>query len=163
MGVPLHPPGQRGTSQHVWPTPTYKETTISLQNYVRELVFMSLQFIIGPAGSGKTRHIVRSIVDSLINDGEVLSGAMPHPAPNILLLVPDQATFQMEKRVLEESCLEGFMRLQVFSFRRLAWKVLEETGGVTLPFMTAVGRMAIQSIPGKTARIHRVCPIGELS
>jgi ATP-dependent helicase/nuclease subunit B len=131
----------------VWPTPTYKETTISLQNYVTEVVFMSLQFIIGPAGSGKTRHIVRSIVDSLINDGEVLSGAMPHPAPNILLLVPDQATFQMEKRVLEESCLEGFMRLQVLSFRRLAWKVLEETGGVTLPFMTAVGRtMAIQSI-----------------
>ncbi len=108
---------------------------------------MGLQFIIGPAGSGKTRYIVESIVDRLITDGDMLSDLTTRPLPNMLFLVPDQATFQMEKRVLEETRLKGFMRLQVLSFRRMAWKVLEETGGVTVPFMTAVGRnMALQSI-----------------
>ncbi len=107
---------------------------------------MGLRFLIGPAGSGKTRHIVNAIADSLANDGDILSDRSGL-LPNILLIVPDQATFQMESRILEAPRLKGFVRLQILSFKRLAWKVLEETGGISAPFITAVGRsMAVQSI-----------------
>ncbi len=106
---------------------------------------MGLNFLIGPAGSGKTHYIVNRIIEKLLRptgDG----GA-------ILLLVPEQATFQMEKRVLEDDRLKGFMDLQVLSFRRLAWKILDESGIPETPFMTAVGKsMALQSILWKTRK-----------
>lgn len=96
---------------------------------------MSLTVIAGPAGSGKTSYIVKSIVERL------LAGQAG------ILLVPDQATFQMERRILEDPRVEGFMDVHVLSFRRLCLKVLEETGGLSLPFITAVGKsMAVQSI-----------------
>ncbi len=106
---------------------------------------MGLLFLIGPAGSGKTHYIVDSIVRKLLRP-QADDGA-------ILLLVPEQATFQMEKRVLEDNRLKGFMDLQVLSFRRLAWKILDETGVPETPFMTPVGKsMAFQSILWKTRK-----------
>jgi len=65
----------------------------------------------------------------------------------VLVIVPDQATFQMEKAILDDGRIQGFMDLQVLGFRRLCFKVLDETGGITRPFITPVGRsMAVQSI-----------------
>jgi len=53
----------------------------------------------------------------------------------------------MERLILRDPRLEGFMDLQVLSFRRLAWRVLEETGGTFYPFITPVGKsMAVQAI-----------------
>ncbi|HHT84264.1 MAG TPA: helicase-exonuclease AddAB subunit AddB [Firmicutes bacterium] len=120
---------------------------------------MGLRFIIGPAGSGKTRYIIDSVIEGLLRDGPgmpdsaalaagpsgVLSGVLSRPP--VLIIVPDQATFQMEKAILEDGRISGFMNLQVLGFRRLCLKVLDETGGITQPFITPVGRsMAVQSI-----------------
>lgn len=103
---------------------------------------MSLQIIAGPAGSGKTSYIARQIADEL-----VACRAVSAASGGILFIVPDQATFQMERKVLEDRRLTGFVDLQILSFRRLCFKVLEEAGGVSLPFITPVGRsMAIQSV-----------------
>ncbi len=53
----------------------------------------------------------------------------------------------MERLILRDPRLKGFMDLQVLSFRRLAWRVLEETGGTFHPFITPVGKsMAVQAI-----------------
>lgn len=100
---------------------------------------MSLRIIAGPAGSGKTSYIVRSVVEHLL-DG-------PQGRRDVIVLVPDQATFQMERRILEDPRVEGFMDVHVLSFRRLCLSVLEESGGLSLPFITPVGKsMAIQSV-----------------
>ncbi|HHY11582.1 MAG TPA: hypothetical protein GX529_03025 [Firmicutes bacterium] len=118
---------------------------------------MGLRLIIGPAGSGKTRYIVNSVIDALLEatGAEGKTGqpdSVPGPAgalsrPPVLIVVPDQATFQMEKAILEDARISGFINLHVLGFRRLCMRVLDEVGGVTQPFITPVGRsMAIQSI-----------------
>jgi len=113
---------------------------------------MGLRFIIGPAGSGKTQYIIDSVIEGLLRDGSASQGPEAGPfdilsKPPVLIIVPDQATFQMEKAILEDGRIRGFMNLHVLGFRRLCLKVLDEVGGVTRPFITPVGRsMAVQSI-----------------
>lgn len=116
---------------------------------------MKLQIIAGPAGSGKTSYIAKEIVEELLARREQGLASVLYtdpafsdadPVRPLILIVPDQATFQMERKILDDPRLDGFAALQVVSFRRLCLKVLDEAGGVSLPFITPVGRsMAIQS------------------
>lgn len=52
---------------------------------------MALQFVIGRAGSGKTGFCLEEIRKRLKDDPE---------GPPLVLLVPEQATFQAERRSL---------------------------------------------------------------
>lgn len=79
---------------------------------------MSLRFILGRAGSGKTTHCQREIKERLMQCDT---------GPNLILLVPEQATFHNEMTLAAE--LGGIMRVQVLSFRRLTYRVLQEVGG----------------------------------
>lgn len=91
---------------------------------------MSLQFIIGRAGSGKTHNCLEIIREKL----------MENPlGPPIIYLVPDQMTFQMEYDLINTPSIGGMMRAQVFSFTRLAWRVLQETGGMSRYHVNNVG------------------------
>jgi len=102
---------------------------------------MGVRFIIGPAGSGKTQHIIDSVCDY------ILSRKKGANYPPLLVIVPDQTTFQIETSILADGRVKGFTDLQVLGFRRLALKVLEDTGGYNFPFITPVGRsMAVQAI-----------------
>jgi ATP-dependent helicase/nuclease subunit B len=81
---------------------------------------MSLRLITGRSGSGKTRFCL----------DEIRSRLQQEPlGPPLILLVPEQATFQAEYAMVTTPGLEGFMRAQVLSFRRLAFRVMQETGG----------------------------------
>lgn len=81
---------------------------------------MSFQFILGRAGSGKTHLILNEITDRL-----------KHEEKNIIFIVPDQMTFQMEYELVKRQENKAIINSQVFSFTRLAWKVLQETGGIS--------------------------------
>lgn len=81
---------------------------------------MSLRFILGRAGSGKTTYTLDNIREELKKSPE---------GNNLILLVPEQATFQNEMELAKTPGIEGIMRAQVLSFRRLAWRVLQEVGG----------------------------------
>lgn len=94
---------------------------------------MALRFIIGRAGKGKTRQCLAEIAQKLQAKQE---------GP-LILLVPEQATFHMEKTLLEYCGLEGTMQAQVLSFKRLAWRVLQETGGGSDPVITETGKALI--------------------
>ncbi len=117
---------------------------------------MSLRFIIGPAGSGKTQYIIDSAIEILLDASRTRSGNEIESMADftnvlsmspVVIIVPDQATYQMEKVILDDGRISGFINLHVLGFRRLCMKVLGETGGVTHPFITPVGKsMAIQSI-----------------
>ncbi|WP_438433322.1 PD-(D/E)XK nuclease family protein [Gorillibacterium sp. sgz500922] len=81
---------------------------------------MALRMVIGRAGSGKTAFCLSEM-------GERLAGE-PDGKP-LLYLVPEQATFQAEQSLLALPGIRGYMRAQVFSFRRLAWRAMQELGG----------------------------------
>ncbi|WP_027088276.1 helicase-exonuclease AddAB subunit AddB [Cohnella panacarvi] len=84
---------------------------------------MSLRLITGRSGSGKTRFVLDEIRSKLQQD--------PLGAP-LILIVPEQATFQAEYAMVTTPGLGGFMRAQVLSFRRLAFRVMQETGGAAV-------------------------------
>lgn len=81
---------------------------------------MTLRLITGRSGSGKTRLCLDEIRSKLQED--------PLGSP-LILLVPEQATFQAEYAMVTTPGLNGFIRAQVLSFRRLAFRVMQETGG----------------------------------
>lgn len=81
---------------------------------------MSLQFIIGRSGSGKSSMILGSIT------AELRKNPM---GPPLILLAPEQGTFQIEQAILNTPGIKGTLRSQVLGFRRLALRVMQETGG----------------------------------
>lgn len=85
-----------------------------------EVSGMSLRLVTGRSGSGKTRFCLDEIRTRLQEDPQ---------GPPLLLLVPEQATFQAEYAMATTPGLGGFLRAQVLSFRRLAFRVMQESGG----------------------------------
>ncbi|WP_239256123.1 helicase-exonuclease AddAB subunit AddB [Listeria ilorinensis] len=90
---------------------------------------MTFQMILGKAGSGKTTYLVAEIAAKMRKEQH----------KNIILIVPDQMTFQMETFFLKKTGNAGMMNLQVYSFNRLAFRVLQETGGLSNTFLTTSG------------------------
>ena len=80
---------------------------------------MSLRFVIGRAGSGKSTLCLREVQ-------EELRGKQYY-----IYLVPEQMTFQTQQALIGSEDVRGSIRAQVFSFSRLAWKVLQEVGGAS--------------------------------
>lgn len=83
---------------------------------------MTTRFLIGRAGSGKTRKCLEEIREKLLGEP---TGVNP-----LILLVPEQATFQAEHDLITTPNLPGLIRAQVLSFRTLSWRVMQETGNV---------------------------------
>ena len=97
---------------------------------------MSVQFIVGRSGTGKTRYCVREIVEELLNGASEQS---------LLLLVPEQASYQAERAILADKRVGGYHRLNVVSFDRLQFLL---TGRNTArPALSRIGQqMIIQRI-----------------
>lgn len=95
---------------------------------------MSVRFILGRAGSGKTQYCLQAVRERLqeSQEGEPLA-----------LLVPEQATFEMSRALLGGGALPGYCRSHVLSFRRLAHHVFTEVGGPSLPPAGSVARQMI--------------------
>jgi len=81
---------------------------------------LGLRFILGRAGTGKTHTCLESMRSLLRENPD---------GGHLIFLVPEQATFQMEYDLAVTPGLGGLMRAHVVSFRRLAWRVLQEVGG----------------------------------
>lgn len=79
---------------------------------------MATTFVLGRAGAGKTRFCVDSLLAQLRQDSD----------SRLILLVPEQASFQMERLLVLRAPGHGFCRAEVLSFSRLATRVLAETG-----------------------------------
>lgn len=91
---------------------------------------MSLRFIYGRAGSGKSQFCLNSI-KKRVEEG------VDRP---LILLVPEQFSFQTEKNLIE--VLEGKtgLKTQVLSFKRMAYRVFNEVGGITAKHMNESGK-----------------------
>ncbi|RKL69349.1 helicase-exonuclease AddAB subunit AddB [Salipaludibacillus neizhouensis] len=82
---------------------------------------MAVTFILGRSGSGKTTNVQNEIVRKMQEDPM---------GPPIIYIVPDQMTFQVERKLVEKLG-HGMTRTQVLSFSRLALRVLQEVGGIS--------------------------------
>ena len=98
---------------------------------------MSLQFILGNSGAGKSYFLFQHIIQE----------AEKHPEKNYLVIVPEQFTMQTQKELVSLSTNHGIMNVDVLSFQRLAYRVLQETGGEN---------RAVLEETGKTLVIQRV-------
>jgi ATP-dependent helicase/nuclease subunit B len=109
---------------------------------MREKKSVQARFLLGPAGSGKTFRCLAEIRQALHQSPE---------GPPLVLLAPKQATFQLERQLLDSEwwgeCphepkatssdgspgvsphqIYGYTRLNIFSFERLARFVLDARG-----------------------------------
>jgi ATP-dependent helicase/nuclease subunit B len=86
---------------------------------LREKKSVQAHFLLGPAGSGKTFRCLAEIRAALAASPE---------GPPLVLLAPKQATFQLERQLLADSAPQGYTRLNIFSFERLARFVLDARG-----------------------------------
>lgn len=94
---------------------------------------MHVDFLLGPAGSGKTSRCLQEIRAALADpDG-----------PPLLLLAPKQATFQLERQILATGEIAGYARLQILSFERLADLVLEHFDGAPPRLIEEEGRLMV--------------------
>lgn len=99
---------------------------------------MSLRIIHGRAGSGKTDYILQEIVDSLHHQAD---------GDPIIFVVPDQMSFSTEYRLSTADGMKGTIRAQAVTFKRLAWRVLQEVGGISRREVDSFGyRMLIRSL-----------------
>jgi len=99
---------------------------------------MSLRFVIGRTGTGKTTLIQDEIRKKLEEQPD---------GPPILYIVPEQMTFLSEYELVQSKGLAGMIRAQVYSFTRLAWRIFQETGGASRNHVTSTGlNMLIKKI-----------------
>jgi ATP-dependent helicase/nuclease subunit B len=96
---------------------------------------MAVQFVLGRSGTGKTRFCIRGIADALQEASE----------QPLLLLVPEQATYQAERAILSDPRVNGYHRLRILSFDRLQLLLLGRQ----------TARPAISRI-GREMLVHRV-------
>jgi len=96
---------------------------------------MAVQFILGRSGTGKTSYCIKAVVNALLAGAE----------QPLILLVPEQATYQAERAILGDERIAGYNGLHVLSFDRLQFLLLGKN--TARPGISRIGRQMI---------VHRV-------
>ena len=91
---------------------------------------MSLQFITGNSGNGKTKYLFNRIVKE----------AKANPRDNYLVIVPEQFTMQTQRQLVDLSENKAIMNIDVLSFKRLAYRVFDELGITNLTVLEETGK-----------------------
>ncbi len=93
---------------------------------------MSIKIIYGRAGSGKSQQCLEEIKLNYLAGNK-----------KIILIVPEQFTFEAERALSAKLEQGGIIGAEVLSFRRLAHRVMNEVGGVTAPLIHPAGKCMI--------------------
>ena len=94
-----------------------------------------LKFILGKSGTGKTTYIYNQIKE-LVNNGN----------EKILMLIPDQSSFETEKAFLEILGAKKSKNVKVFGFSRLCRYVFEQTQNLSANVIDEGTRAVIMNI-----------------
>ncbi|MDO4518745.1 MAG: exodeoxyribonuclease V subunit gamma [Eubacteriales bacterium] len=105
---------------------------------------MSLQYVVGAAGSGKSHYVYEKMITE----------ALHHPERNYYVIVPEQFTMQTQKTLVEMSPKKGIINIDILSFNRLAYRVFEEVGADRRVLLEETGkgmvlRKLIQNMEGE--------------
>ena len=94
---------------------------------------MSLRFIYGRAGKGKSTYCIDQIKKRVNGNKK----------QKLILLVPEQLSFQSEKKVIEAIGGVGLNNVYVITFKRMAYWVFKECGGVVKKHIDKCGKSMI--------------------
>lgn len=94
---------------------------------------MGLRIVYGRAGSGKTRFCLNEVKDRISAGTE----------RQLILLVPEQYSFQAERDLISVLNTGGILKTEVLSFRRMAYRIFNEAGGITYPHVHPAGKAMI--------------------
>ena len=89
-----------------------------------------LNFIIGTAGSGKSYKLQQKLIKE----------STDNPDSRFVLLVPDQYSLEAQKEILDKHPNHGAFNIEVSSFNRLAYEVLDEQGFGEAKIMTDLAK-----------------------
>ena len=98
---------------------------------------MATRFILGRGGTGKTRACLDAILAEL---------RQPEYRRRLILLVPEQASFQMERALAGRAPGGGYTDATVLSFSRLARVVLDESGAAPTVLSSQARRLALRRV-----------------
>ena len=107
---------------------------------------MPVTFILGRAGAGKTHRCLADILAALQTEDT---------SDPLLWIVPEQATFQLERALALRSPRHGTWRAEVLSFSRLARRLFSETGREPPAVRPAARTLALRLIAGKQPELLR--------
>lgn len=91
---------------------------------------MSLQLILGSSGEGKSYELYHKIIED----------SQKNKNKNYIIIVPEQFTLQTQKDIVSMHPNHGIMNIDVLSFLRLSYHILEETGGGDMTVLEETGK-----------------------
>lgn len=89
---------------------------------------MSLRFIYGKSGTGKTSYCFDSMAKLIKNNQKVY------------MITPEQFSFTAEKNLMKAVGKEAVMNAEVITFERMAYRMINEVGGNTKASITDCGK-----------------------
>ena len=96
---------------------------------------MSLRLICGRSGTGKSEFCLNEVIDKLNNENK------------IYIITPEQFSYSVEKKLIEKTKFDAIINAEVLTFKRMAYRVQNEVGGVTDINLSKAGKaMLIYSI-----------------
>lgn len=94
---------------------------------------MALHMLLGPSGSGKTHRLYHHI----------LMEALSHPECRYLVIVPEQYTMAIQRKLVAMHPQHALMNIDILSFQRLAVRVFSELGIDHLEILDDTGKSLI--------------------
>lgn len=94
---------------------------------------MSLQMVIGGAGTRRSETMYRKLIEE----------SLACPEQNFYLIVPEQYTMQTQMKMVELHPGHGVMNVDIVSFPRLAYRVFDELGGIQKTILEDTGKSMV--------------------
>lgn len=94
---------------------------------------MSIQLVLGSAGSGKSYQLYQ----------EIINKSKLNIDTNYLIIVPEQFTLQTQKDIVAMHPDHGVMNVDILSFLRFAFRIFEEVGGGDNPILEDTGKSMV--------------------
>ena len=111
---------------------------------------MSIHFILGASGSGKSHELYERIIQR----------SMKHPEMTYLVLVPEQFTMQTQKELVSMHPGGGILNIDVLSFQRLAYRVFEQVGADNRKILEETGKsLVLQRVAQENQK--QLCYLGK--
>lgn len=94
---------------------------------------MSIQFILGASGSGKSNYIYNNIIEE----------SLANPDRNYFIIVPEQYTMSVQREIILRHPGHAIMNIDIISFQRMAYRIFAELGVNILEVLDDTGKNLI--------------------
>lgn len=94
---------------------------------------MALQLILGGSGYGKSRFMYEQLIQA----------SREHPEFNYIVIVPEQYTLQVQKKVVSMHPDRGILNIDVVSFGRLAYRIFDELHMPEMLILEDIGKSMV--------------------